>query len=138
MLRFLLYWLATLTGVAGLLDGGIPLLRYAAASLAGNKYEAYLVLSSYDRFSEEVILMLSLTLLILVHIGHVLAGGLRFTKLEKPVSLDARFTGSRQPPREEISDSLPKPGQTQEATEADKANEKLAQLVKKVTGNDAA
>jgi hypothetical protein len=82
--------------------------------------------------------MLSLMLLILVHIGHVLAGGLRFTKPEKPVSLDARFTGSLRPPQEEMNSSLPKPGQTQEATGLDKANEKLAPLVKKAKDNHGA
>jgi hypothetical protein len=136
--RFLLYWLAVLVGVAGLLDGGIPLLKYAGERLAGNHYEAYLALSSYDRFSEEVIFMLSLMLLILFHLGHVLAGGLRFPKPEKPVSLQARFAGSLRPAEKEMSGSLPKPGQTQEAAGLDKANEKLAPLVRKAKDNRAA
>jgi hypothetical protein len=136
--RFLLYCVAAFAGVAGLLAGGIPLLKYAAERLAGNNYEAYLALSSYDRFSEEVIFMLSLMLLILVHLGHVLAGGLRFTKPEKPVLLQNRFAGSLRPPQKEMSDPLPKSGQTQEAAGLDEANEKLAPLVRKAKDNHAA
>ena len=82
---FLLYCLAVFIGVAGLLEGGLPLLQYTIERLEGKYFDAYALLGSYDRFSSEVILILSLMLLIVVHIGHVLARGLSFTKPEKPV-----------------------------------------------------
>ncbi len=122
LFRLLLYCLAVFIGVAGLLEGGVPLLKYTYERLAGNDIDAYAVLSTYDRFSSEVILILSLMLLIVVHIGHVLAGGLRFTKTEKPVSLRAQSAGltsrSLKPPEA--------PAQTDKAT----ADEKLARLLK--------
>jgi len=70
----------------------------------------------------------------LVHIGHALAGGLRFTR---PVSSDApaQFSGSPQPRQKAISSSPLGHGQTQAAAEIDKADEKLAPLVKKAKGN---
>ncbi len=135
LFRFLLYCLAVLIGVAGLLEGGVPLLEYTYARLAGNDIDAYAVLSSYDRFSSEVILILSLMLLIVVHIGHVLAGGLRFSKTEKPASLRVQSAGSPQPPQKETSGPLPQPGQAPAAAGIDKANEKLESLVKKPNDN---
>ena len=87
--RFLLYCFAIFIGVAGLLEGGWPLLQYAIERLEGKYFDAYALLSTYDRFSSEVILILSLMLLIVVHIGHVLAGGLRLAKPKKPVSPQA-------------------------------------------------
>lgn len=82
----LLYCLAVFVGVVGLLKGGVPLLKYAVECLKGNYFDAYALLSSYDRFSSEVILILSLMLLIVVHIGHVLTRGLSSAKSEKLVS----------------------------------------------------
>ena len=138
LFRFLLYCLAVFIGVAGLLEGGLPLLRYTIKRLEGDYFDAYTVLSSYDRFSSEIILILSLMLLILVHIGHALAGGLRFTKPEKPASLQTRSAGSLRPPQKEMSDPLPKSGQTQAAAELDEANEKLAPLIKRAKDNHVA
>ncbi len=138
LFRLLLYCLAVFIGVAGLLEGGVPLLEYTYARLAGNDIDAYAVLSSYDRFSSEVILILSLMLLIVVHIGHVLAGGLRFTKTGKPVSLRAQSAGSPQSSQKDVSGPLSQPGPAQAAAGIDKANEKLESLVKKVKDNDPA
>lgn len=131
--RFLLYCFAVFIGVAGLLEGGLPLLEYTIKRLEGNSFDAYSVLSSYDRFSSEVILILSLMLLIVVHVGHVLAGGLRFAKTEKPVR--AQSAGSPPPPQKETSSPLPPPGQSQAAAGIDQANEKLASLIKKPDDN---
>ena len=132
---FLLYCLAVFIGVAGLLEGGLPLLQYTIERLEGKYFDAYALLSSYDRFSSEVILILSLMLLIVVHIGHVLAGGLRLTKTEKPVPLRAQPAGAPPPPQKETSSPLPPPGQSQAAAGMDQANERLASLIKKPDDN---
>ena len=135
LFRFLLYCLAVFIGVAGLLEGGLPLLQYTIERLEGKYFDAYELLGSYDRFCSEVILILSLMLLLVVHIGHVLAGGLRFTKTEKPVPLRAQSAGSPPPPQKETSSPLPPPGQSQAAAGIDQANEKLASLIKKPDDN---
>ena len=49
--RFLLYCFAIFIGVAGLLEGGWPLLQYAIERLEGKYFDAYALLSTYDRFS---------------------------------------------------------------------------------------
>lgn len=130
--RFLLYCLAVFIGVAGLLEGGAPLLKYTYERLAGNDIDTYAVLNSYDRFSSEVILILSLMLLIVVHIGHVLAGGLRLSKTGKPASLRAQSAGSPQPPPKEATGGrLPQSGQAPAAPGIYQTNEKLASLIKR-------
>ncbi|MGO8838270.1 MAG: hypothetical protein ACLQAH_12705 [Limisphaerales bacterium] len=126
--RFLVYCLAVFTGVLGLLDGGIPLVKYAAERLASNNYEAYLVLSSYDRFSAEVIFILSLMLLILVHIGHAVGGGLHISNAREQVSSGRQQSGS--PLSAGLtSQSLDPPG-TPAQTDKETADEKLARLLK--------
>ena len=130
LIRFLLYCFAVFIGAAGLLDGGIPLLKYTVERLTGHSYEAYMELSVYDRFSSEIILILSLMLLILVHIGHVFAGGLRFPKSGQPDPLGMLPGGPRRLTPEELNrgSAAPKPAQT--AAEIASTNEKLAHLVK--------
>jgi len=126
--RFLLYCFAIFIGVAGLLEGGLPLLQYTIKRLEGNYFDAYAVLSSYDRFSSEVILLLSLMLLIVVHIAHVLTGGLSFAKPEKPVLSRKQQDGS---PLSAglISQSL-EPPRAQVPTDKESTDEKLGRLLK--------
>ena len=131
--RFLLYCFAIFIGVAGLLEGGLPLLQYTIKRLQGEYFDAYEVLSSYDRFSSEVILILSLMLLILVHIGHVLAGGLRLTKSGKSISSDVPSGG---PPQKSPKESIPSPSVSEPvpaSASVESANEKLAHLTKPPT-----
>lgn len=137
LFRFLLYCFAVFIGVDGLLEGGVPLLKYTYERLAGTDFDAYAVLNSYDRFSSEVILILSLMLLLVVHIGHVLAGGLRFTKTEKSVSLKAPSAGSPPPPQKEMSGPPPPPVQVPAAAGIDNVDEKLASLLKKAKDDQA-
>jgi len=131
--RFLLYCLAVFVGVAGLLEGGLPLLKYTIKRLEGNYFDAYVLLSSYDRFSSEVILILSLMLLIVVHIGHVLAGGLRFTKRDKAVSPETRASSTPRTPPQESSSSPSGSYKALAAEDVASANEKLAHLIKPPT-----
>jgi len=129
---FLLYWLAVLIGVAGLLNGGLPLLKYAIKQLEGNNFGADLDLDSYNPFPSEIILMLSLMLLILVHIGHVLAGGLRFTKSGKVVAPEIQpGVLSQTPPR--TSNPSPSESVPPVAVDIVAVDEKLARLVKPLT-----
>jgi len=129
-LRFLLYCFAVFIGVAGLVEGGLPLAKYAYERLQGKYFDAYVILSAYDRFSSEVILILSLMLLIVVHIGHVLAGGLRFTKSDKPAPprIQSGEPTTTWPEKSNLSPSGSdlKPSTTDTAS----ANEKLAHLIK--------
>jgi hypothetical protein len=131
---FLLYCLAVLAGVTGLLAGGMPLVEYTVKRLAGNDFDAYLILSASDRFSAEVIVMLSLMLLILVHIGHAVAGGLYFKESEKNVAVKGeRERPPDSPPKEPGHPTLPA-GPAQTAADIDKTDEKLAPLIKKGKG----
>lgn len=130
--RFSLYCFAVFIGVAGLLEGGVPLLKYAVERMKGDYFDAYTVLSSYDRFSSEVILLLSLMLLLVVHIGHVLAGGLRFTKSGKSIPPDVPSGGpQRKSPKESTPSSTSDPAPASVSVES--ADEKLAHLTKPST-----
>jgi len=124
--RFLLYWLALLAGVTGVLVEGISLLKNWVQRLEDPDY-SYL-LSAYDYFSAEVIFLLSLMLLIVVHIGHVVGGGLHISRSKKPVS------SGKQPDDPPLtagstSQSLEPPGTPAQA-DKETADEKLARLLK--------
>ena len=125
---FLLYCLAVFIGVAGLLEGGLPLLQYTIERLEGKYFDAYAVLSSYDRFSSEVILILSLMLLLVVHIGHVLTRGLSFARPEKPV-LSRKQQDESPLSAGLISQSL-EPPRAQVPTDKESTDEKLGRLLK--------
>jgi hypothetical protein len=127
----LLYGLAVLVGVGGLLTGGVPLVEYAAKRLAGNNLDAYLILSASDRFYSEVTLVLSLMLLILVHIGYTLTRGSRARKSEKPEAIKERMEDGAGLPQPEPEKPRSRPGPAQAAAELDQADEKLAPLMKK-------
>jgi len=130
LIRFLLYCFAVFIGMAGLLEGGIPLLKYTAERLAGHNYEAYMELSAYDRFSSEIIVILSLMLLLLVHIGHVFAGGLRWSKPGQPELPEMQSNGTRRLSSEGLNQTTAAPKPAPAAAEAASTNEKLAHLVK--------
>jgi len=84
----------------------------------------------YDRFSSEVIFILSLMLLIVVHIGHVLAGGLHFSKPGKGVLRETQPGSAPQVPPQEPGPPPTKPDLAPLAITEVSANEKLAYLVK--------
>ena len=128
LFRFLLYCFAVFIGVAGLLEGGLPLLQYAIERLEGKYFDAYALLSSYDRFSSEVILILSLMLLILVHIGHVLTGGLSFAKPENPVL--SRKQQADSPLSAGLTSQSLGPSGAPEQTGKETADEKLTRLLR--------
>lgn len=76
---FLLYCLSLLVGLAGLVVGGCPVIEYVVQRLSGS-YN-----SDYDAlFRFTVIFLLSLILLILVHLGHRLAGAFDVGLPKKP------------------------------------------------------
>jgi len=129
---FLLYCLAVFVGLTGLLTGGLPLLEYAIKRLEGNGFDAYAVLDTYDRFYSEVILILSLMLLILVHIGHALAGGLRLAKPRQSVPTPQTDVMPRKQPRDMTSSSVEPGSMSADAASLDK---KLAHLVKPPADN---
>ena len=109
------------------------MLNYTIERLKGNYLDAYAVLNSYDLFYSEVILLLSLMLLIVVHIGHVLTGGQRFTKSGKSISSDVPSGG---PPQKSPKESIPSPSVSEPApasASVESANEKLAHLTKPPT-----
>lgn len=125
VIRFLLYWLAVLAGVTGVLVEGISLLKNWMERFNPD-YSP--LLSSYDFFSAEVIFLLSLILLIVVHIGHVVGGGLHISRSRKPV-LPGKQPGDSSLSAGLTSQSLEPPG-AQAQTDKETADEKLAQLLK--------
>ena len=82
--RFLLYCLSAIAGVCGFVVGGSPLFEYEYNSLAGHSF-------TYDvdeLYRGTIILFLSLILLILVHLGHRLAGAFSVSLPKKPEATD--------------------------------------------------
>ena len=78
--RFLLYCLSTVAGLTGLLVGGLPVLRHVVDRLFSRSYSIV-----YDEFFRStVIFFLSLILLVLVHLGHRLAGAFEISLPKKP------------------------------------------------------
>ncbi len=80
--RFLLYCLSSIAGIVGLFVGGAPMTSFISQRLSGTYSTEH-----YDEFFRcAVIFFLSLILLILVHLGHRLAGAFDIslpTKSEK-------------------------------------------------------
>ena len=134
LFSFLLYGLAVLVGVAGLLVGGVPLVEYLVKRLAGDNLDAYLILSSYDRFSAEVMVILSLMLLILVQIGHALTGASHSQKSGKTAALQGRLEDPLRSPPIGPGRQSPGPERTPSAAKPDQADEKLAPLLKQGKG----
>ena len=123
--RLLLYWFATLAGTAGVVVGVRSLFENWKRQSFDADYA--LLSSSSDFFSAAVILLLSLVLLILIHLGHVLAGGLRLTKRDKATVPPGTQTGSTPPTASKKSDAAQLP------PDVPPSNEKLAHLLKPPT-----
>ena len=123
--RFLLYWLAVLAGITGVLVEGVSLVKNWMQQF--NPEYSYL-LSAYDFFSAEVIFLLSLMLLIVVHIGHVVGGGLNISKPKESISPgkqrgDSALSAGSTAPSPELLEA-------QAQTDKETADEKLARLLR--------
>lgn len=134
VLRFLLYWLAVLAGVTGVLVEGVSLLKNWKERLFDPDYSP--LLSSYDFFSAEVIFLLSLVLLIAVHIGHVVGGGLHFSRSRKPAA-SGNQPGDAPPSADSASQSREPLGASAQ-TDKETADEKLTRLLKQKKEGSAA
>jgi hypothetical protein len=122
VLVFLLYGLAVLTGVAGLIIGGVPLVNYTLMRWRDPTYDYY---SNYGMVSTAVnIVILSLLLLIFVHISHVMR--CRFqSNPKKPMLSSKQQTGSSQSAK-----SILKTVETPKEQPAEETpDEKLARLI---------
>jgi len=119
---FLLYWLAILTGVAGLVAGGVPLLKYALARWRDPDFDYY---SNFGMVSTAGnLVILSLMLLIFVHISYVIRGGFQ-PSLKKPVS-----SGKQQPDSSRPATSNSQPVETSKEQPAEETpDERLARLI---------
>jgi|SRR5208337_4036904 len=126
LIRLLLYWLAVLAGVTGVLVEGLSLLKNWTQRLEDPNY-SYL-LSAYDYFSAEVIFLLSLMLLIVVHIGHVVGGGLLISKSKEPVSSGPHQGES--PKSTSLTSPSPETLGAPAQIDKETADEKLARLLK--------
>jgi len=119
--RFLLYWFATLAGLTGVVVGVVSLFENWKKRSFDSDYA--LLSSSSDYFASAVVLLLSLTLLILVHIGHVLAGGLHLANRDRAAGPPEAKAGPTLPTVSKKSHSPPPPVDPS-------TNEKLAHLLK--------
>jgi hypothetical protein len=119
---FVLYWLATLTGVAGLFAGGIPLVNYALARWRNPAFDYY---SNFGLISTAAnVIILSLMLLIFVHISYVIRGGFR-ARPKKPGA------SAIQPPDSSLpANSISQSAETSKGQPAEETpDEKLARLI---------
>jgi len=119
---FMLYFLAVLTGVAGLIAGGVPLVNYALERWRDPEFDYY---SNFGLVSTAGnIITLSLMLLIFVHVSYVIQRGFRATpkKPESPGRLQLNSSLSPDP----ISPPV-EPQKKQPAAET--PDEKLARLI---------
>ena len=80
--RFLLYCLSAIAGVCGFVVGGGPLFEYEYNSILGHSF----TYSVDELYRGAIILFLSLILLILVHLGHRLAGAFDVGLPKKPAA----------------------------------------------------
>jgi hypothetical protein len=134
--RFVLYCTAIVTGLGGLLYGGIPLLKYMTYRLAGTASGTYMAFNfSFDRDCEMIIVVLSFMLLILADIGYAVGVRLHSPKTAETVPVDARPAGSLAPPQKQMCASPPTLEQMQKETALERANQKLDALVKNEKDN---
>lgn len=117
---FLLYCLAILTGVTGLLAGGIPLVTYALARWHSPAFD---FTSNFGFIATAFsMVILSIMLLIVVHISHVVGGGFPINR-NKPVSRD-KLPPDSPPP------TAPPPAVTPKApADEESADAKLSRLL---------
>src|ERR1035441_2369615 len=97
MIRYLLYGLAILAGVAGLFDGGTPLVKYMLQQWRDQEYRSYYDTSYLN--SPKIIFLLSLILLIGVRVCFALDKGVRPVKPLDTVSSGQTFPVDRKSTR---------------------------------------
>ncbi len=119
---FLLYCLGVLTGVAGLIAGGIPLATYVLARWRNPSVDYEL---NFDFISKALnVFMLSIILLIFVHTSHVIYCRFRRNS-KKPVS-----SGGRKPDSLLPANSISQPAGTPNEQPAEETpDQKLVRLV---------
>lgn len=119
---FLLYSVAILTGVAGLIAGGIPLATYILARWRNPSVDYEL---NFDFISKALnVFMLSIILLIFVHVSHVIRSRFR-NNPQKTVS-----SGKPQPDSSPQAKSIPQPAEAQKKQPVEETpDEKLARLI---------
>ena len=83
MIRCLLYGLATLAGVSGLVISGVPLVKYGLERL--HDYESTSYYDTTYLHAPEIIFLLSLMLLVFVNIGLVIERRLGSVSVSNPV-----------------------------------------------------
>lgn len=118
----MLYWLAILTGVAGLFAGGAPLVKYAMQRWRDPAFDFYYNFGYIATAANTFIL--STILLIFVHISYVIQRGFRATS-KKP---GASGKQPREPslPANSISQAA---GTSKEQQAGETPDEKLARLI---------
>jgi len=124
--RFLLFWLARLAGVIGLVAGGKSLAKYAVARFKDPYFDSF----SYNDlvFSGGVIFLLSLLVLIFTEVGASL-GLTGRSGLEIPVAPTVPTGGkpARSPSPAAAAGTSPEP---EPVVEVESPDSKLARLVK--------
>ena len=129
--RTLLYWLARLAGVVGLLAGGKSLGKYALARLKDPYFDSF----SYNDlvFSGGVIFLLSLLVLIAVEMARSLERSIWTTSPGFGGSGAAKPVGNRGKPIESPADTAAEPAATGNV-ETESPDKKLVRLVKQKEG----
>jgi hypothetical protein len=79
--RFLLYCVSAVVGVFGLINGGCPVIAYFWENGLFPRGDIF---DNNQLFQNMVIFFLSLILLILIHIGHRVAGAFDVSSPKKP------------------------------------------------------
>ena len=121
--RCVLYSLAILAGVAGLFDGGTPLVKYMLQQWRDQEYRSYYDTSYLN--SPKIIFLLSLILLIGVRVCFALDKGVRPVK-----PLDTVSSGKKLAVPASASEISPPSGTAETpAQPAESADEKLTRLL---------
>ena len=126
VLRSLLYWIAVLAGITGLVAGGKSLGKYALARMNDPYFDSF----SYNDlvFSGGVIFLLSLILLIFADVGSTLS---RTFNPPKPKKADATSKKSSGSSKTTGPGTLPTQApEPEDQSDQESADEKLARLLK--------
>ena len=126
VLRSLLYGLAMLAGISGLVAGGKSLGKYAWARMNDPYFDSF----SYNDlvFSGGVIFLLSLILLIFAEVGSTLSRTFNPPKPKKADSASKKSGGS---PKTASPGDLPTQApEVEDQTDQESADEKLARILK--------
>lgn len=125
MIRIGLSSLATVAGVAGLFAGGVPLAKFGLQYWQDHDYGYYYDTNSL--YLPEILVVLSLSLLIFVHLGLVLGRGI-------PPTISTKLDSSGKPEKDSptTADGVSPPASATGATaktEGETPDEKLARLL---------